>query len=144
MLSPKQVRRLGVLLFLLFLSLTALTPSLWHRDQGRDALISVGPFSLQPSEFLKPTFAIFAAWMFSLKMSEQRVPGNLIAIAVFGLVVFVLLKQPDLRHDRGHHRDLVRAVLRRGPAFIWVILFAGLGAGVWSAPISCSSTSTSA
>ena len=38
MLSPKQVRRLGVLLFLLFLGLTALTPRLRHRDQGRDAL----------------------------------------------------------------------------------------------------------
>ena len=116
MLSPKQVRRLGVLLFLLFLGLTTLTLFYGSEIKGATRWISVGPFSLQPSEFLKPTFAIFAAWMFSLKMSEQRVPGNLIAIAVFGLVVVRAAEAARPRHDRGHHRHLVRAVLRRRAA----------------------------
>jgi len=129
MLSPKQVRRLGVLLFLLFLGLTTLTLFYGSEIKGATRWISVGPFSMQPSEFLKPTFAIFAAWMFSLKLSEQRVPGNLIAIAVFGLVVFVLLKQPDLGMTAVITATWFAQFFVAGLPFIWVILFAGLGSG---------------
>ena len=129
MLSPKQVRRLGVLLFLLFLGLTTLTLLYGTEIKGATRWIAVGPFSLQPSEFLKPTFAIFAAWMFSLKMSEQRVPGNLIAIATFALVVFVLLKQPDLGMTAVITATWFAQFFVAGLPFIWVILFAGLGAG---------------
>src|SRR5262245_35786237 len=69
MLSPRQVQRLGILLFLLFLGLTSLT--LFYETEIKSATrwLSVGPLSLQPSEFLKPTFAIFANWMFSLKLN---------------------------------------------------------------------------
>src|SRR5688572_23125392 len=103
--------------------------ALRRRDQGRDALDLGRAVSMQPSEFLKPTFAIFAAWMFSLKMSEQRVPGNLIAIAVFGLVVFVLLKQPDLGMTAVITATSFAQFFVAGLPFIWVILFAGLGIG---------------
>ena len=129
MLSPRQVRRLGVLLFLLFLGLTSLTLFYGTEIKGATRWISVGPASLQPSEFLKPTFAIFAAWMFSLKMSEQRVPGNLIAIATFGLVIFILLKQPDLGMTAVITATWFAQFFVAGLSFFWVILFAGLGIG---------------
>lgn len=127
MLSPRQVRRLGVLLFLLFLGLTALTLVYGTEIKGATRWISVGPFSLQPSEFLKPTFAIFAAWMFSLKLSEQRVPGNLIAILGFALVVTVLLRQPDLGMTAVITATWFAQFFVAGLPFIWVILLAGLG-----------------
>ncbi len=96
-LTPRQVRRLGVVLFLFFLALTAMTLGSGMEIKGATRWIDVGPTSLQPSEFLKPSFAIFTAWMFALQRAEgQRIPGNLISIAAFGLTVLLLIKQPDL------------------------------------------------
>src|SRR6185295_18871362 len=126
--TPKQVRRLGVLLFLLFLGLTVLTLFYGTEIKGATRWISVGPFSLQPSEFLKPTFAIFAAWMFSLKFNEQRVPGNLIAIAGYGVVVAILLQQPDLGMTAVITATWFAQFFVAGLSFIWVVLLAGLGA----------------
>src|SRR5690606_30974256 len=92
----KHVRRLGVVLFLVFFVLTAMTLFIGAEIKGATRWISVGPFSLQPSEFLKPCFAIFAAWMFALQKTTPGVPGNAIAIAAFLAVAGVLLRQPDL------------------------------------------------
>ncbi len=128
MLSPRQVRRLGVVLFLLFLGLTSLTLLYGTEIKGATRWLSVGPLSLQPSEFLKPTFVIFAAWMFSLKMSEQRVPGNLIAIFSYALVVAVLLQQPDLGMTAVVTATWFAQFFVAGLSFIWVIMLAGLGA----------------
>jgi cell division protein FtsW len=65
--------------------------------------------------------------MFSLKMSEQRVPGNLIAIAAFALVVTVLLRQPDLGMTAVITATWFAQFFVAGLPFIWVILFAGAG-----------------
>jgi cell division protein FtsW len=128
MLSPRQIRRLGVILFFLFLALTALTLFYGVEIKGATRWISVGPLSLQPSEFLKPTFAIFAAWMFSLKMSEQRVPGNLIAILAYAIVISLLLQQPDLGMTAVVTATWFAQFFVAGLSFVWVIMFAGLGA----------------
>jgi len=53
-------------------------------------------FSLQPSEFMKPCFAIVAAWLFTLQRDTSTVPGNLISFILFGIVVTLLILQPDL------------------------------------------------
>jgi cell division protein FtsW len=52
--------------------------------------------SLQPSEFVKPTFAIVAAWLFAEQKERPRFPGNAIAIALFVALIVMLIKQPDL------------------------------------------------
>src|SRR5688572_24001197 len=134
MLSPKQVRRLGVLLFLLFLGLTSLTLVYGAEIKGATRWISVGPLSLQPSEFLKPTFAIFAAWMFSLKLGEHGVPGNLIAIATYGILVGILLQQPDLGMTAVITATWFAQFFVAGLPFIWVILLGGIAiSGIFGA-----------
>lgn len=126
MLSPKQVRRLGVLLFLLFLGLTSLTLVYGSEIKGATRWLSVGPLSLQPSEFLKPTFAIFAAWMFSLKLSEHGVPGSAVSIAAYAVVVSILLRQPDLGMTAVITATWFAQFFVAGLPFIWVILLGGL------------------
>jgi cell division protein FtsW len=134
MLTPKQVRRLGVVLFLVFLGLTSLTLFYGSEIKGATRWISVGPLSLQPSEFLKPTFAIFAAWMFSLKLGEHGVPGNLVSIAAYGIVVAVLLQQPDLGMTAVITATWFAQFFVAGLSFIWVILLGGLAvAGLFGA-----------
>jgi len=134
MLSPKQVRRLGVVLFLVFLGLTSLTLIYGAEIKGATRWISVGPLSLQPSEFLKPTFAIFAAWMFSLKLGEHGVPGTLIAIAIYGVVVGILLQQPDLGMTAVITATWFAQFFVAGLPFIWVILLGGIAiSGIFGA-----------
>ena len=64
--------------------------------KGAQRWIHVFGFSLQPSEFIKPAFAILAAWVMALQKEKQGFPGNSIAAGLYLLTVTLLLLQPDL------------------------------------------------
>jgi cell division protein FtsW len=64
--------------------------------KGARRWINFPGLSLQPSEFVKPTFAVVAAWLFSEQKLRPRFPGNLICLALFLVVVAMLIKQPDI------------------------------------------------
>ncbi len=96
LLSPRWVRRISVLgLLAVWLPLTLLATLVGPEIKGAHRWLHFG-VSLQPSEFLKPCFAVFAAWMFSLKREEPGFPGALLATAICGGVVAILVKQPDI------------------------------------------------
>jgi cell division protein FtsW len=127
-LSPRQVRRLGVCLFGFFLLLTLLTLFSGVEIKGATRWINVGPLSLQPSEFLKPCFAIFTAWMFALQKSEQRVPGNLIAIGAYLVTVGMVIKQPDLGMTVVLTATWAAQFFVAGLPIFWVASLVGCGA----------------
>jgi cell division protein FtsW len=52
--------------------------------------------SVQPSEFVKPAFAIIGAWLFSEYMIHRNVPGRIIATLIMLVIVAGLLLQPDI------------------------------------------------
>jgi cell division protein FtsW len=95
--------------------------------KGATRWISVGPLSLQPSEFLKPCFAIFAAWMFSLQKTAPGIPGNAIAIVAFAAVIALLLKQPDLGMTAVVTATWAAQFFIAGLPFFWVFLMVGAG-----------------
>ncbi len=127
MMSPRQIRRLGVLLFFAFFALTVSTLFMGMEIKGATRWINLGPLSLQPSEFLKPCFAVFAAWLFSLQHSGQRIPGNIISIGVFLIVVAVLIKQPDLGMTVVLTATWAAQFFIAGLSIFAVILLLGLG-----------------
>jgi cell division protein FtsW len=94
--SPVQVRRLGILLFIVSLVLLVSTLFIGTEIKGAQRWIRVAGFSLQPSEFVKPGFAIFAAWMFATGKLRGTFPGTKMAGLGFMLVAFLLLAQPDI------------------------------------------------
>lgn len=96
MLSPLWVRRLAVILFLIFLALVALTLVAGAEVKGARRWLYIGPLSLQPSEFLKPTFAIVSAWMFAEQNKDDGFPGYVMAVVLFSVVAGFLLLQPDV------------------------------------------------
>jgi cell division protein FtsW len=51
---------------------------------------------VQPSEFLKPCFAVVAAWLLAEGKKSRRFPGTLLAFMVFGLILLLLKSQPDI------------------------------------------------
>jgi cell division protein FtsW len=96
LLSPIQVRRFGFLLFGVSILLLGFTLLFGNEIKGAQRWITLAGFSLQPSEFVKPGFAIFAAWMFASGKLRENVPGAKIAGFGFAIVVLLLLAQPDI------------------------------------------------
>ncbi len=96
LLGPKGIRRLALIGFVAALVATAAVPVLGTEVKGAVRWIQLGAFSVQPSEFLKPTFIVVAAWMFAERRLDDRFPGNLIATLLFLLVCGLLLLQPDV------------------------------------------------
>jgi len=61
-----NARRIAVLTLIgSFLVMLAL-PFIGYEVKGATRWVRIGPLGLQPSEFAKPAFIVFAAWMFSV------------------------------------------------------------------------------
>jgi cell division protein FtsW len=99
LLNPRGVRRLAFGIFIVFYLLTMLTLVAGVEIKGATRWISLGPLSLQPSEFLKPAFAVVSAWLFArqqtARASGQFFPGNILAIGLLVMIVGLLMLQPD-------------------------------------------------
>ena len=95
--SPRMIRRLAVIgLGIGILALVA-TLFIGIETKGARRWIGLPGLTLQPSEFVKPCFAIVCAWLFAeQKNPESKLHGNLIAFGLFIVVVSLLAKQPDL------------------------------------------------
>ena len=96
MMSPRLVRRLGVLGFILAFAAVALLP-VFGTDFGKGATrwYSLGFVSVQPSEFLKPGFVIFAGWLMAAGSEIFGPPGKRLSFLAAIIIVGFLVIQPD-------------------------------------------------
>jgi cell division protein FtsW len=94
--SPRTIRRLAVIGFLIATALVVMTFFAGVEIKGARRWINLPGMSLQPSEFIKPTFAVVTGWLLSESKLRPRFPGAIIASVLFVVVVGLLIKQPDL------------------------------------------------
>ena len=96
LLTARQVRIAA--LVTLVVSIIALWVTLKYGAEVKGARrwISLAGQSIQPSEFVKPGFAIIGAWLFSERMVKKDMPGRLIATALLVPIIGALLLQPDV------------------------------------------------
>lgn len=96
MMSPRQVRRLGVLGFV-FAGAALLALPVIGTDFGKGAVrwISLGFASVQPSEFLKPGFVCLAAWFMAASQEVGGPPGKIYSFIIAAVIVLILAMQPD-------------------------------------------------
>ncbi len=95
LLDVRQVRRLAALVFVTAFTLMILTLLIGPEVKGAHRWLQIGPLAIQPSEFVKPSFVVLAAWMFAEAQRTPGFPGTLIALTLYGMVVTVLALQPD-------------------------------------------------
>jgi cell division protein FtsW len=95
LLSPHQIRRLSILVFLVSLLLVAATPEFGADIKGARRWLVIFGMNIQPSEFLKPAFVIVISWLFSESARRPDMPANAISLALLLLVVTLLVLQPD-------------------------------------------------
>ncbi len=97
LLSPRGVRRFALLGFAVAVVLVAATLVVGTEIKGARRWLPIPGFSLQPSEFVKPFFAVVAAWLIAEgKLPGSKVWGASIAVVLFVLVALLLKSQPDI------------------------------------------------
>lgn len=92
----KVARRLALIGGAIFLLLLALVPLFGSTANGATRWIGIGGARIQPSEFLKPLFAVGIAWLFSLRARNPDLPFALISVVPMLLIAALLMNQPDL------------------------------------------------
>jgi cell division protein FtsW len=131
MMEPTTLRRLAVLAFAASVLAVALLP-VFGTDFGKGATrwYSLGFVSVQPSEFLKPAFAIFAAWLMAAAYDAGGPPGRALSFLVAVALTVMLALQPDFGQA-----GLVIATwgLMYFAAGAPVLLLGGVGGGVVAA-----------
>ena len=134
LLTPRQVRRMAVFGLVLAIVMLVLVPFLGGEVKGAKRWLTIAGLSIQPSEFAKPMFAVVAAWMFASARIEEGFPGRLIATALLGLIVGLLLLQPDVGQTAIVLAIWATQFFLAGLSIVWVI---GLGLaapiGLWGA-----------
>jgi cell division protein FtsW len=127
LMEPRGVRRVSVLVFVVALALLVLTPYIGSEIKGAKRWIYIAGLSLQPSEFVKPTFAVVAAWMFAAQRQGQAVPGYFIAILLYVVIAAMLVAQPDIGMVVVVSAVWFAQFFLAGLRVLWVTLFTTLG-----------------
>jgi cell division protein FtsW len=96
LLSPRGIRRVAIIGFIIALALTAATMVAGVEIKGARRWISLPGLTVQPSEFLKPCFTVVAAWLINESRRTPRFPGRVLAFGVFLVIALLLKAQPDI------------------------------------------------
>ncbi len=127
LLSPSSVRRLALGGLALTLVLLVATLVVGVEVNGARRWLRLGAASLQVSEFVKPTFAVVAAWLFASHRLDSSFPANLLCVALCVLVVGLLVLQPDFSMAEVVASVWFAQFFLAGLHIGWVGLLGGLG-----------------
>jgi len=94
-LTPRQIRRLALLVFVVSFALMVATLFFGAEVKGARRWIVVLGVNIQPSEFLKPAFVILISYLFAESARKPDVPANTFALILLVMTVAVLVLQPD-------------------------------------------------
>ena len=123
-LSPRDVRRAALIVFVVGMVLIALALGFGHEVKGAKRWI----FGIQPSEFIKPAFVILAAWAFSEGARRSDVPGNTLALLLLPLTIVPLIMQPDFGQTMLISLVWAALFFMAGLHWFWVAGIGGAGA----------------
>ncbi len=134
--SPRMIRRLAVIGLGIGILALAATLVIGVETKGARRWLGIAGLTLQPSEFVKPCFAIVCAWLFAQqKNPESKLPGNLIALGLYVVIVALLAKQPDIGQAAVITAICFAEFFLAGLSLLWVGMAAasvvGLGVGAY-------------
>jgi len=127
LMSPRGVRRISIVGFAIGLLLVMATLFLGPEIKGATRWLQFSGLSIQPSEFIKPCFAVVTAWLLSEQRRREGMPGGLICCVLFALVAGLLIMQPDFGMTAVVAVVWVGQCFIAGLSMIWIAALAGLG-----------------
>jgi cell division protein FtsW len=137
LMSPRAIRLLAFFGLAVGIVLLAYTLMNGVEIKGARRWINLPGESIQPSEFVKPCFAVVSAWLFAQAKLRPGFPGNWIATGLYVLIVGLLIKQPDLGMTAVVSVVWFTQFFLAGLSQIWVVALMGAGvAGLAAITIS--------
>ena len=127
-LDQRGVRRLSIVMLSVALVMMLAVLYVGVEVKGARRWISIAGLSIQPSEFLKPAFVVICAWLFAEHRRQPDIPGNLFAMILLGLVLALLVAQPDLGQTILVLGTWGAMFFMAGMPWIWIIALGALGA----------------
>jgi cell division protein FtsW len=124
-LSPRQVRRVALFVFLLAIALIVAALLYGHEIKGSRRWI----IGIQPSEFLKPAFVILIAWAFSEGARRRDVPANILSVLLLLVTIIPLMLQPDFGQTMLVSLVWAALFFMAGLHWFWVAGIGGAGLG---------------
>lgn len=129
LLSLQDIRRFSYMVFGISMMGLVLTSFIGADIKGACRWLEIAGISLQPSEFVKPAFAVICARMFSKQHTRPSFPGNLIAFGLYLFVIMFLLLQPDLGMTALITLMWFSQFFLSGLPLMWIFSGAGCGIG---------------
>ena len=96
MLTPRQVRHVALVVFVIGVVLSFATLFIGPEIKGARRWLSIFGVSVQPSEFMKPAFVVLAAWAFAESGRRPEMPATLAALGLLAVATVPLVYQPDI------------------------------------------------
>ncbi|EHK55959.1 putative lipid II flippase FtsW [Allomesorhizobium alhagi] len=127
-LEAREVRRLALVMLCGSLLLMVAVLYIGVEVKGAHRWISLFGMSIQPSEFMKPAFVIVCAWLFAEHARQPDIPGNLFAVILLGLVMALLVAQPDLGQTILVVGTWGVMFFMAGMPWLWIIVIGAIGA----------------
>ena len=128
LLSPQGVRRVAMAGCAVAVLLTLITLVAGTQIKGGQRWIHLPGISLQPSEFLKPCFAVTAAWLIAEGKRAKRIWGSVAAVGIYIVIAGMLAKQPDVGMLAVVSAIFVAQLFLGGLNLAIVVCLGGLGA----------------
>jgi cell division protein FtsW len=129
-LSPRQIRRAAMIMLVASLLMMVLVLFIGMEVKGSRRWITISVLSIQPSEFMKPAFAVVCAWLFAEHQRRPDIPGNLFAMLLFVIVAALLVAEPDLGQTILTTAVWGSMFFMAGMPWLWIIVLAGGAAGL--------------
>ena len=95
-LDTKMIRRISGLVLIGSLICMVYVVLFGTEIQGAKRWINIMGVGLQPSEFVKPSFAVVCAWLLASGRLIKKFPGYICSFVLLGIVSLLLLLQPDV------------------------------------------------
>jgi cell division protein FtsW len=128
-LSPRMVRRVALVVFLVSLALMVATLFIGMEAKGARRWVMILGFSIQPSEFLKPALIVLVAFLLSEGGRRPEVPGSLFSILLFVMSAALLVAQPDFGQTMLLMLVFAALFFLNGLPWVAIVPIGALGAG---------------
>lgn len=122
LLSAQSLKTLSIILFVggLFALLGVLLVG--HEVKGASRWLSFGGVSLQPSEFVKPAFAVVVGGLLSEQQEERDLFGVKLSLGLLAIVAGLTLSQPDVGMTLVLTAAYIIQIFVAGMPLLWAVL----------------------
>lgn len=133
LLNRDWVRRAAAFIFCGSFVLLAAILIIGHEAKGAQRWIEYGGFTLQPSEFAKPSLIILAGWLLAQRQLFPGGPWAVVALVFYVVTLGLLLLQPDVGQSALLTAAFIVTFFVSGLPWRWAVMFFGGGIGLSAA-----------